>query len=151
MYIPQGCVTSSNKFRIVFDCSAKAFNVSFNDKLLQGPQLTNSLMGVFLRFRQEPIAEVGDIKSMFHQVFVAEEDRDALGFLWFSGGDLESDPVVFRMNVRLFGSTSSPSVAAFALLRTAENNAAKAESELAATVNPICTEGGASLPPSQSF
>ena len=85
MYIPQRCVTSSNKFRIVFDCSAKSFNVSFNDKLLQGPQLTNSLMGVFLRFRQEPIAEVGDIKSMFHQVFVAEEDRDALRFLWFPG------------------------------------------------------------------
>ena len=59
-----------------------------------------------------------------------------------SWGDMESDPVVFRMNVHLFGSTSSPSVAAFALLRTAENNVAKGESELAATVNPICTGGG---------
>ena len=62
-YIPHLGVTSSNKFRIVFDCSAKSSNVSLNDKLLQGPQLTNSLVGMFLRFRQEPIAVVGDIKQ----------------------------------------------------------------------------------------
>ena len=65
---------------------------------------------------------VGDIKSMFHQVFVAEEDCDALRFIWFPGGDLESDPVVYRMNVHLFGTTCFPSIAVFALLRTAKDN-----------------------------
>ena len=63
-YIPHHYVNSSNKFRIVFDCSAKFDGVSLNDKLLQGPDLSNNLLGVFLRFREEPIAVVGDIRSM---------------------------------------------------------------------------------------
>ena len=76
-YIPHYYVNSSNKFRIVFDSSIKFDDVSINDKLLQGHDLSNNLLGVFLRFREEPIAVVGDIRSMFHQVFVSEEDRDA--------------------------------------------------------------------------
>ena len=73
-YIPHPYVNSSNKFRIVFVCSAKFDNVSLNDKLLQGPDLSSNLLGVFLRFRKEPIAVVRDIRFMFHQLFVSEED-----------------------------------------------------------------------------
>ena len=34
------------KVRVVFDCSAKYRSASLNDQLLQGPDLTNSLVGV---------------------------------------------------------------------------------------------------------
>ena len=137
MYVPHYCTSLAVKFRIVFDCSAKSNDVSLSDKLFQGPTnyLTNSLLGVLLRFRQEQIAIVGDIKNMFYQVFVDRADRDACRFLWFPDGDLSLQPVSYRMNVHIFGCTSSPSVAAFALRKTASDNEAEVSAEAVSIVN----------------
>ena len=110
------------KVRVVFDCAAKYQDVSLNQQLLQGPDTTNDLVGVLTRFRQDQVAIVADIEAMFHQVRVKPEDRDALRFLWWPGGDLSSTPAEYRMNVHLFGGTSSPSVAGYCLRRTAEDN-----------------------------
>ena len=85
-YIPHHGVYHAkkpNKIRVVFDCSAKFGGTSLNDKLLQGPDLTNRLVGVLTRFREEPIAFMGDIDAMFHQVRVPEGQRDFLRFLWW--------------------------------------------------------------------
>ncbi|PIK33300.1 hypothetical protein BSL78_29888 [Apostichopus japonicus] len=46
--------------------------------------LTNSLVGVLLRYREEKVAVMADIEGMFLQVVVPPEDRDALRFLWRS-------------------------------------------------------------------
>jgi len=94
-YLPHHPVTNVNKpgkVRGVFDCAAKFSSVSLNSKLLQGPDLTNSLMGVLLRFRQENVAIMADIEAMFHQVRVSKRDCDALRFY---GG-----PVGTRRRVR---------------------------------------------------
>ena len=88
---------------MVFDCGATFQGVSLNSELLQGPNLTSSLLGVLTRFRQEPVAFMGDIQAMFHQVKVAEEDRDFLRFLWWPDGDITKDPAQYRMTVHLFG------------------------------------------------
>lgn len=56
------------KVRVVFDCSARYRGTSLNDQLLQGPDLTNTLVGVLTRFREEPVALMSDIESMFYQV-----------------------------------------------------------------------------------
>ena len=135
-YVPHHCTSLTTKFRIVLDCSAKLNGISLNDKLLQGPTttLTNSLLGVLLRFRQEQIAIVGDIKNMFYQVFVDEADRDAFRFLWFPEGDLSQKPVSYRMNVHIFGCTSSPSAAAFALRKTALDNEVDVSTEAVSIV-----------------
>ena len=69
------------KVRIEFDFSAKYRGSSLNDKLLQGPDLTNSLVGVLTRFRQEAVALMADVEAMFHQVKVVPEDCNALRFL----------------------------------------------------------------------
>ena len=122
------------KVRIVFDCAAKYQGESLNDKILQGPDLTNSIVGVLLRFRQEPIAIVADIESMFHQVKVSEDDRDALRFLWWPGGDMSQKPASYRMNVHLFGATSSPSCASYSLRRTAADNAAMFSNDVVTSV-----------------
>jgi len=50
----------------VFDCAAKCQGTSLNDVLMQGPNLTNSLVGVLTRFRRKPIAIVSDVKAMYH-------------------------------------------------------------------------------------
>lgn len=80
------------KIKVVFDCSAKCHGTSLNDQLLQGPDLTNSLVGVLSRFREEQIALMSDIEAMFHQVRVRPSDCDALRFLWWPDGNLDNDP-----------------------------------------------------------
>ena len=83
-YLPHHAVfhlAKPGKIRIVFDCSAKHRGSSLNDKLLQGPDLTNSLVGVLTRFRQEAVVLVADVEAMFHQVNVVPEDCNALRFL----------------------------------------------------------------------
>ncbi len=110
------------KIRVVFDCSAEFEGQSLNQNLLQGPDLTNNLVGVLGRFRKEPVAVMCDIESMFCQVRVAKQHRDLLRFLWWKDGDSLKDPVEFRMTVHLFGAVSSPACANFALKRTAQDN-----------------------------
>ena len=111
-----------DKIRVVFDCAAKYDGVSLNDKLLQGPDLTNSLVGVLIRFRQEPVAFMADMKSMFYQVKVPESGRDLLRFLWRPGGDINEQPKEFDMTVHIFGAVSSSSCSNFALRRTLEDH-----------------------------
>ena len=55
---------------------------------MKGPDLTNSLLGVLTRFRQDHVAVMADIQEMFHQVRVPECDRSFLRFLWWPNGDL---------------------------------------------------------------
>ena len=124
-YLPHHPVLNVNKpgkVRVVFDCAAKHHGTSLNDQLFQGPDLTNNLVGVLTRFRQEPIALMADVESMFHQVRVSPDDCDALRFLWWPNNDLNSEPEEYQMMVHLFGATSSPSCANFGLRRTAEDN-----------------------------
>ena len=55
---------------------------------LQGPDLTNLLVSVLTRFRQEPVAFMNNIKAMFYQALVPAEQRDFLRFLWRPNGDI---------------------------------------------------------------
>ena len=111
-----------NKVRVVFDCAARFRETSLNDQLLQGPDLTSNLTGVLLRFRQEPVALVADVEQMFHQVRVKPEDCDALRFLWWEDSDFTKGVVDHQMLVHLFGASSSPCCASFALKKTANDN-----------------------------
>ncbi|XP_073725193.1 GTPase IMAP family member 8 [Misgurnus anguillicaudatus] len=95
--------------------------MSLNSQLIQGPNLTNTLIGVLNRLREEPVAMMADLESMFYQVKVPEEDEDLLHFLWWPNGNLNVPVEEFRMTVHLFGATSSPSCASYALRRTAED------------------------------
>lgn len=123
-YIPHHGVyhPQKKKIRVVFDCGASFQHVSLNSHLLQGPDLTSTLIGVLTRFRKEPTVLMSDIEAMFHQVRVPQEDADLLRFLWWSNGDVTEDLTEYRMVVHLFGATSSPSCANFALRRCAKDN-----------------------------
>ncbi|XP_052387105.1 uncharacterized protein LOC127933996 [Carassius gibelio] len=110
------------KVRIVFDCAARYQGTSLNDHIHQGPDFTNKLLGVLLKFRQEPIALNADIESMFYQVRVPSEERDVLRFLWWEDNDPNKPPKHYRMTAHLFGGVWSPSAANYALQRVAEDN-----------------------------
>lgn len=117
VYHPQ----KPGKIRVVFDCSVEFAGESLNRHLLQGPDQTNNLVGVLCRFRQEPIALMCDIEGMFHQVHVNPEHRNFLRFLWWENGRIDTEPTEYRMTVHLFGATSSPGCANYALKRAASD------------------------------
>ena len=137
-YLPHHAVLNPkkpDKCRIVFDCAAKLNGLSLNDRVHQGPDLTNKLIGVLLKFRQEQVAFMADIEGMFHQVHVTPKDRDVLRFLWWAddepgGSQLE----MYRMTAHLFGGVWSPSCANFALQHTVSDNAKDFEVNVQRTV-----------------
>ena len=71
------------KIQLVFDASAQYLGISINDRLHQGPELTNRLRGVLLRFREKPVAIQADVQDMFLRFKVPKNQRDFLRFYWF--------------------------------------------------------------------
>ncbi|CAK1544735.1 unnamed protein product [Leptosia nina] len=69
------------KLRIVFDTAVKTTEWSFNDALLPGPNLLQSLFEILLRFREGPVAIIADIRGMILRVKIKEKDRDSARFL----------------------------------------------------------------------
>lgn len=65
---------------------------------------------------------MADVESMLHQVKIPPEDADLLRFLWWPDGNVSQELQEYRMEVHLFGATSSPSCASYALRRCAEDN-----------------------------
>ena len=124
-YLPHHAVWHPRKPeepRVVFDCASVSNGTSLNEQLLRGPENTSTLIGVILRFRVDDIAVTADIKRMFHQVCVAPEDCGALCYLWWPNGDVSKDPKTYQMLVHIFGAKSSPSIASYALRKTAKDN-----------------------------
>ena len=119
-YIPHHGVyhkKKPGKIRVVFDCNAVCDGQSLNNRLLQGPDLTNNLTGVLCRFRQEQISFMCDIQAIIHQVKVNVEppqppEIPVVG----RPSRMKRDPVTFH----LFGATSSEGFANFALKTTAD-------------------------------
>lgn len=94
---------TTEKIRVVFDCPVNYKAECLNKHLLQGPDLTNNLVGVC------------DIEAMFHQFKVNIEHRNFLRFLWWGDGGFDRSPEDYRMTVHLFGAVSSPGCANFGL------------------------------------
>ena len=122
-YLPHHPIVNPNKEkpRIVFDCAAQYRGVSLNSRVLQGPDLTNKLVGVLTRFRLHQVALMADVEAMFHQVRVKPDDQDALRFLWWPRGNTNEPPRAYRMTVHLFGGTWSPSCCTYAMHRTVQD------------------------------
>uniref|UniRef100_A0A6M2DPC6 Putative bel12 ag transposon polyprotein n=1 Tax=Xenopsylla cheopis TaxID=163159 RepID=A0A6M2DPC6_XENCH len=115
-YIPHFAVfkeSSSTPLRIVFDASAKNTEFSsLNDQLYSGPKLQLDISTILLNFRYGKIALIGDIKQMYRNIWIRDQDKRFQKILWrFS----QKDPIgIYELNTVTFGITSSP----FHALRT---------------------------------
>ncbi|XP_065073869.1 uncharacterized protein LOC135697938 [Ochlerotatus camptorhynchus] len=132
-YLPVFPVTNPNKpgkVRIVWDAAAKAFGVSLNSVLLKGPDHLSSLFTVLIRFCEHPVALTGDIREMFHQVLIRDEDQQSLRFFW---RDEDGQIAIYVMCVMTFGACCSPSSAQYVM----NLNAARFDQEYPAAVEVI--------------
>lgn len=120
-YLPHFPVVNPNKpkkLRIVFDAAARSNGVSLNDCLLTGPDLYNSLNVILLNFRIKKYAFTADIKEMFLQIKVRDEDTSAQRILW-RGTDKNKEAEIYEITVVFFGSVSGPCLAQEAKNRNA--------------------------------
>ncbi|KAL5475814.1 hypothetical protein EMCRGX_G025680 [Ephydatia muelleri] len=112
-YLPHHPVIRQDKqttrIRIVYDASARSNGPSLNDTLYVGPSFGQNIMDIMLRFRVYKVALTADIEKAFLMIKVADEDRDALRFLWLEDVGSEIPRVkVFRFTRVVFGVASSP-------------------------------------------
>ena len=110
------------KIRVVFECSAEFQGKSINRELLSRPDLTNQMIGIMARLREEKIAFMADIEAMYHQALVPDDPETFLKFLWWSNDDINDEPQDFMMCAHVFRGISSASCSNYALRRTTIDN-----------------------------
>ena len=87
----------------MLDCSAQIAGKSLNQKLLTGPDLTSPTVGILARFRQDEVAFMADIESMYYQVRVPEYQQSFIKFLRWQNHNIEQGPSDFAMCAHVFG------------------------------------------------
>jgi len=111
-YLPHRAVfkpdSQTTPVRPVFDASCKAGrSPSLNEMLEKGPNLVELLPAVLLRFRENRIGVIADIRKAFQMIEVREADRDFLRFLWWENPDTR-ELKVYRHKRVVFGVNCSP-------------------------------------------
>ena len=109
MVIKDESITTN--FRMCMDASAKSgkSEVSLNQCLLQGPNMTLNLAKCLIKFTLGHFRAVVDLEKAFLIILILLLHRDALRFFWSEvPGDVRSKLLVYRFRVVLFGSISSP-------------------------------------------
>ena len=124
--------TRQTKRRIVLDAAASDTGPSFNSRIMQGPDMMQPLVDVILRFRQDDIGFMCDIKEMFHQVRLPADNKVSLRILWYKDHDIDKPLQDYEITVHPFGLKSSPAAANFCIRQTALDNESDASAE---TVN----------------
>lgn len=103
-HIPHHCV--QKKPRVVFDASCKtSTGVSLNEAQMLGPKLQTDLHLTLMRFRRHKIAVCADIKKMFNQIKVSEDQWDCQRIFWRENSDQPLKE--YWLTVVTFGLTSS--------------------------------------------
>ncbi|XP_055711552.1 uncharacterized protein LOC129806804 [Phlebotomus papatasi] len=92
IYLPHHAVVKTSSkttpVRVVFDASARSStNISLNSTLMVGPKTQEDLFQILLRFRQHTVAVKADIRKMFRQVRVHEDDQNMQRILWRESPD----------------------------------------------------------------
>ena len=78
----------------------------------------NNLLNVLLKFRENPVGIVGDIKKMYNSVYIKEFDQHIHRFLW-RNLVINRIPVIFVITAVNIGDRPSGTIATVALRKTA--------------------------------
>ncbi|XP_055910400.1 uncharacterized protein LOC129944760 [Eupeodes corollae] len=115
-YIPHHCI--EKKFRIVYDASCCTdMGISLNDIQMLGEKLQRDLHETVMRFRRHRIAICADIKKMFNQVRLNEEQWDLQRIFWREN---KNDSLCeYWLTVVTFGLTSSAHLAVRSVMQAA--------------------------------
>jgi len=83
-YLPHFSVRKKgdSKLRIVFNCAARINGECLNDQLSKGTKIIADIFDVLLKFRWKKIALAGDIREMYLQFHIADDDKKYFRFLW---------------------------------------------------------------------
>ena len=86
-YLPHHCVlkesSTTTKFRVVFDASAKTTSVvSINDNLMLCSKIQKDLFEIVIRFRFHKVVLSADVGKMNRQVLLDTEDKYFRRLLW---------------------------------------------------------------------
>ena len=73
--------SKSTPVRIAFNSSARYVGNALNDYWAKGPHLLNDLLVILIRFRENKIALISDIKKKYHTVKTKTIDQHTHRFL----------------------------------------------------------------------
>ena len=127
-------LSKPGKIRVEFDYSVEYLGYALNKQLIPGPNLTNQIVGVLIRFREEQVAFMGDIEAMFYQVWIPKCQQGLLRFSCWKGNNFNNQPIDHQMCVHVFEGRSSPTSCNYALKRTAIDNEIQFAPESAETL-----------------
>lgn len=111
--------STSTPVRIVFNSSQSFRGTSLNACLAKGPDsYLNNLLGILLRWREESIALVADIKKMYNSIFISEIEQHTHRFLWRNMEEREPDVyIIQRVNM---GDKPAAAISSEAIYKTAD-------------------------------
>lgn len=112
-YIPHHAVVKdsvSTKLRVVFDASMKSDSgISLNNAQLVGPVVQSDLLSILLRFRTYSFVFTADIKMMYRQVLVVDNQRQYQRIFWRA--DPKEELRTYQLNTVTYGTASGPFLA----------------------------------------
>lgn len=113
--------STTTKCRVVFDGSVKTnAEVSLNDNLNAGYIIQDSLFAIVMRLKLFRFVLSSDIKMMFRQIWIHEDDRKFQQILWKSGDN--TDIQLYTLNTVTYGTASAPFLAQRCLKQLAIEN-----------------------------
>lgn len=114
----------SDKIRVVFDASCPTSSgVALNDCLHAGPKLQRDIAEIICRFRLHEFVFTTDIRMMFRQILISEDDRPYQRILWRESPELPL--LLYNLNTVTYGMKSSPYLAIRTLRQLADDEEAR--------------------------
>jgi len=90
-----------------------------NEYWAKGPDILNTLLGILIRYRENEIAFIGDIKKMYHTVRTGVIEQHTHRFLW-RDMDITREPDTYVIQRVSLGDKPFGTIATVALRKTAE-------------------------------